>query len=249
MTADRLMRARTLLVVAAIGGAGVLAWRAARGRGARGGPATSPAGRAEPAGGWATCSAPSARAYELTFGLLLGGIYRRMADDLAAALAGVEAPRVLEVGPGPGHLAVELARRVPDLRLVGIDVDAAMVERARARAVREGLDGRLRFELGDVEALSFPDGSFDLVTSSFSVHHWPDAAAGFAEVRRVLRPGGRAIMYDLPDAWGRLETRAAGLAAAAARGGFAEPTATAFRWPGRMALVRRLAVAAPERGR
>jgi SAM-dependent methyltransferase len=199
-----------------------------------------------PPGGWATCSAPSARWYDLTFGWLLGGLYARMADDLAAALAGVAAPDVLEVGPGPGGLAVELARRVDGLRLTGLDIDAAMVERANARARREGLGDRLTFVVGDVATLPFPDASFDLVTSSFSAHHWPDAAAGFAEIRRVLRPGGRAIVYDLPDRWGHAETKAIPAGTAAAAGGFEGAGATPFRWPASIALVRRLEVSTPE---
>jgi SAM-dependent methyltransferase len=196
-------------------------------------------------GGWSTCSAPSARAYDTTFGWLLGGLYRRMADDLAAALEGSAAPEVLEVGPGPGHLSAELARRVDGLRLTGLDIDPAMVERAVSRARRESLDDRLSFIVGDVAALPFPDASFDLVTSSFSVHHWPDGAAGFAEIRRVLRPGGRAIVYDLRDAWGRLETKAPGLAASAARGGFEAVAAAPFTWPGWLSIVNRLEATRP----
>jgi SAM-dependent methyltransferase len=236
------MRARSfvlgagLLAVAAAAALRVAASRA----GADAAPRPTPA-----AGSWATCSAPSARAYELAFGWLLGGLYGRMADDLALALEGIDDPGVLEIGPGPGHLAVELARRVPTLRLAGIDIDPAMVERATARAGHEGLAGRVRFEVGDVAALPFPDGSFDLVTSSFSVHHWPDAPAGFAEIRRVLRPGGRAIVYDLPDAWGRLETQAPALAAAAAAGGLEAARVDRLRWPGPVAFVRRLDAPAP----
>ena len=165
-----------------------------------------------------------------------------MADDLAAAVARIPEPQVLDIGPGPGGLAVELARRVRDLRLTGLDIDPAMVERAVLRARREGLDDRLAFVVGDVSALPFPDASFDLVTSSFSVHHWPDGAAGFAEIRRVLRPRGRAIVYDLPDWWGRFETKALPLAEAAAAGGFIGAPTTLFRWPGRLSIVRRIEV-------
>jgi ubiquinone/menaquinone biosynthesis C-methylase UbiE len=195
-------------------------------------------------GGWATCSAPSARWYEVAADALLGGLYRRIADDLAAASAGTGAPEVLEIGPGPGALAVELARRNPSLRLTGLDIDPAMVRRATLRAAREELVDRLTFVVGDVAALPFPDGRFDLVTSSFSVHHWPDGAAGFAEIRRVLRPGGRAIVYDLPDRWGHLETRASPLAETAAAGGFERATVTPFHWPGGVAVVKRLEVVA-----
>ncbi|MFH1474462.1 MAG: class I SAM-dependent methyltransferase, partial [Chloroflexota bacterium] len=110
-------------------------------------------------------------------------------------------------------------------------------------ARREGFDDRLSFVVGDVVALPFPDASFDLVTSSFSVHHWPDAAAGFAEIRRVLRPGRRALVYDLPDRWGRFETKAPPLGAAAAAGGFVGGTVVPLRWPGRLRIVNRLETA------
>ncbi len=191
-------------------------------------------------GGWATCSAPSARVYEITFGWPLGGLYRRMADDLTAALAGIAEPRVLEIGPGPGGLAVELAGRAAGLRLIGLDVDPEMVGRAILRARREGLDDRLDFIVGDVAALPFADASFDLVTSSFSVHHWPDAASGFAEIRRVLRPGGRVIVYDLPDRWGHLARKAPPLAQVAALEGFAGAQTAPFRWPGPVPATNRL---------
>lgn len=190
--------------------------------------------------GCATCSAPSAGWYELAASAVLGGLYRRMADDLAAAIAAIAAPEVLEIGPGPGNLAVELGRRVAGLRLTGLDVDPAMVDRARLRARRDGLDGRLAFEVGDVTALPFPDASFDVVISSFSVHHWWNPAGGFAEIRRVLRPGGRAIIYDLSDRWGHLERNAPPMASAADRGGFAGARTEPFRWPGPIAVTNRL---------
>ena len=159
------------------------------------------------------------------------------------ALAGVAAPRVLEIGPGPGELAVRLARLVPDVQLTGLDVDASMVALAEARAERSGVSDRVRFVVGDVAAIPFGDASFDLVVSSFSAHHWPDGAAGFAEIRRVLRPDGQAIVWDLPDGWGRFETGAAGLAAAAAAGGFGIGRPEPVRWPWRLAFVRRLVLA------
>jgi SAM-dependent methyltransferase len=96
----------------------------------------------------------------------------------------------------------------------------------------------VRFTVGDVAAMPFEDASFDLVVSTFSVHHWTDARGGFAEVARVLRPGGRALVYDLPDAWGRFETGAPSLGI----GAEALPGAriTTVRWPGRISFVRRL---------
>lgn len=196
-------------------------------------------------GGFATCSAPSARCYEALVARPLAGFYRCLAAEVAEALAGVDEPAVLEVGPGPGVLAVELARRVEGLRLTGVDVDPAMVERATARSVRTGFGARLEFLVADVARLPFADGSFDLVTSSFSVHHWEDATAGFGEIRRVLRPGGRVLVVDLPDWWGRFERHARPIAESAAGGGFDRASVRPFRWPGRLSIASRLDAAVP----
>ena len=190
--------------------------------------------------GWATCSAPGARAYELTFGRALGGLYLELGRDLRA-LAGQDDPRhILDVGAGPGGLAVALAAQFPSARITTADVDPAMSARAVARVRGEGLADHVEVVVADVAALPMPDACLDLVTSSFSVHHWPDAPGGFAEIRRVLRPGGRAIIYDLPDWWGRFETAAGPLAQAAGAGGFTDVHVTTLRWPGPMRVVQRL---------
>jgi ubiquinone/menaquinone biosynthesis C-methylase UbiE len=104
---------------------------------------------------------------------------------------------VLEVGCGPGHLSTRLARQ-HRLDVTGVDLDPAMIARARANADRPGIGDQRRpeFLVGDVAALAFPDGSFDLVVSTMSMHHWADPTAGLAEVGRVLRPGARGLVWD-----------------------------------------------------
>lgn len=192
--------------------------------------------------GWATCSAPGARAYEATFGRLLEGLYRRMAADLAMTSRPERPEHVVDVGAGPGGLACAVARCFPDARITAIDIDPQMAALARARILREGLGDRLHVVVGDVATLPLPEASVDLVTSSFSVHHWPDAGRGFAQIRRVLRPGGRAVVYDVPDSWGRFETRSRGLARAATAGGFASSEVTSLAWPAGVRVVRRIVV-------
>jgi ubiquinone/menaquinone biosynthesis C-methylase UbiE len=82
--------------------------------------------------------------------------------------------------------------------VTGLDLDSAMIGRARANADRPGGGHQPRpsFLVGDVAALAFPDRSFDLVISTLSMHHWADPTAGLAEIGRVLRPGGRALVWD-----------------------------------------------------
>jgi SAM-dependent methyltransferase len=169
--------------------------------------------------------------------LLLGSFF----DGIAAYVA-VSAPggvRVLEVGCGPGHLAIRLARRY-GLDVSGVDLDPAMIERARANARTVGNDSaQPEFLVGDVASLPFPDGSFDLVVSTLSMHHWADQTAGLAEIGRVLGTGGRALVWDLrpgrvpfhrhvPDALD--PTHGTSLRAV---------TTSPWRWPWRFTLTQR----------
>ena len=134
--------------------------------------------------------------YDAASRLVLGPFLRPIAADVAAAAP--EGARVLEVGCGPGHLSIMLARR-HGLDVTGLDLDPAMIERARANAVRAANGGghSPSFLVGDVASLAFPDASFDVVVSTLSMHHWADATSGLAEVARVLRPGGRSLVWDL----------------------------------------------------
>lgn len=126
---------------------------------------------------------------------LLGPFFDGIAADIAAtAPAGA---RVLEVGCGPGRLAIRLARD-HGLDVVGLDLDPAMVLRAVANAARVRSAGREPlFVVGDVASLAFPDRSFDLVVSTLSMHHWTDHGGSLNEIARVLRPDGRALVWDL----------------------------------------------------
>ena len=110
-------------------------------------------------------------AYDTLSRLLLGRFYGRIAADVAAVAP--TGARVLEVGCGPGHLSLRLAGD-HGLEVTGLDLDPAMIQRARANADRHGDGGRRQpsFLVGDVAALAFPDRSFDLVVSTLSMHHW-----------------------------------------------------------------------------
>src|SRR5262245_707028 len=108
----------------------------------------------------------------LSHRLLLGSLFRRIAADVASAAP--EGARVLEVGCGPGHLSILLARE-HGLEVTGLDLDPAMIDLAKANAERSTKNAdRPSFLVGDVSSMSFPDGSFDLVVSTLSMHHWAD---------------------------------------------------------------------------
>ena len=185
-----------------------------------------------------TSSSPGVGIYERAAGVFLGGYYDGIAADCAASLAGVEHPAILEVGPGPGHLAERLLARVDGARWTGLDVDPAMLEASARRLGAAGLGHRSSTVEADVAAMPFEDGAFDLVVSSLSAHHWPEAETGFHEIRRVLRPGGVALVFDLSPALGHAETGHHGLRAAETA--FDAPAWRRYRGLGPLTIVWRV---------
>jgi SAM-dependent methyltransferase len=99
----------------------------------------------------------------------------------------------LDVACGPGSVAVAFAARVR--QAVGLDATEAMLEEARGLAARTGA-GNVAWHRGDVYALPFPDGAFDIVSCRFAFHHLQEPARAFAEMVRVARAGGRIVLCD-----------------------------------------------------
>jgi demethylmenaquinone methyltransferase/2-methoxy-6-polyprenyl-1,4-benzoquinol methylase/phosphoethanolamine N-methyltransferase len=137
-----------------------------------------------------------ARLYDLgnrLFGLG-DGRHRRSLD-----LAGVQrGERVLDIGCGPGTLAILAAKRSgPEGEVQGIDPSEEMIDLAQKKSAKAGVHAR--FQTGVAERLPFPDSSFDVVLSSLMLHHLPDDVKSQAlrEVARVLKPGGRLLAVDM----------------------------------------------------
>jgi ubiquinone/menaquinone biosynthesis C-methylase UbiE len=146
--------------------------------------------------------------------------FRHLADVarrevLAAARSG---EAWLDLGCGTGHLSAQLA--AAGLDVTAVDSDPAMVE---AAATRFGDRGRLRFVVGDATALDFAPSTFDGVVATSLVGCLGESAPFFAEVQRVLRPGGRAVLTftnraSLLNAFARRLRRRPSALAVAARG-------------------------------
>jgi len=118
--------------------------------------------------------------------------YRRQASEITGGLpAGA---RVLEVAPGPGYLAVEMARPAR-LQVTGLDISSTFVEIARERAREAGV--KVEFRQGDVARMPFETGSFDLVVCQAAFKNFPLPLRALAEMHRVLRVGGTALIHDM----------------------------------------------------
>jgi SAM-dependent methyltransferase len=119
------------------------------------------------------------------------------AEETLGALLEIADPqpdeRWLETACGTGHISRELAPRVASVQ--GIDLTPAMLEQAREAAAAEKL-ANVSFTLGDATALDLPDGELDAAVTRFSLHHIPLPGRVFAELARVVRPGGKVVVAD-----------------------------------------------------
>ena len=136
----------------------------------------------------------AARLYDILARLTLDSMYLRVAQEIASS---IDSGTVLDVGTGPGRLPLELARLAPALAITGVDLSPAMIDLARRKIYKWGMESRVAFLPGDAAALPVPDASFDMVVTTLSVHHWHDQRKGIAELHRAMKPGGATWVYDM----------------------------------------------------
>jgi ubiquinone/menaquinone biosynthesis C-methylase UbiE len=103
---------------------------------------------------------------------------------------------VLDVGTGPGYLPIEIAKRAPEIRVVGIDSSKALLQIAQTNAERAGVSDRVRFMKADANRLGFENDLFDLVISTGSLHAWKNPIRIINECFRVLKAGCEAWFLD-----------------------------------------------------
>jgi ubiquinone/menaquinone biosynthesis C-methylase UbiE len=115
-------------------------------------------------------------------------------ERIRAAVTPTQTMRILDVGCGPGILAAALAPRAGEV--VGCDLTPEMLERARQRCHGANLQN-VRFNLGRAESLPFADGSFDVVVTRATLHHFPDPQLVVGEMARVTVPRGRVVVADV----------------------------------------------------
>jgi ubiquinone/menaquinone biosynthesis C-methylase UbiE len=119
-----------------------------------------------------------------------------MRKDLLAQMGDLSNKRVLDVGSGTGTMSIMVKRAHPSADMVGLDGDSQILEIARTKARRLGLE--IQFDQGMSFALPYPDGSFDVVLTSMMLHHLTraDKQKTAKEMYRVLRPGGQLFGSD-----------------------------------------------------
>jgi len=117
--------------------------------------------------------------------------YKRLAEKVATC---IEKGRLLEIGSGPGYVAIELSK-LRSFEITGLDISEAMIEIAKRNA--KDADAEVEFRLGDAANMPFEDNTFDFIVSSGSLHHWKDLVRVFNEMHRTLKTKGKVLICDV----------------------------------------------------
>ena len=121
-------------------------------------------------------------------------IWRKKAIKL---LQSIQPQNILDVATGTGDFAIESIQILKPKKIVGVDISQGMLDVAKEKIEKKGLQDIFDVQLGDSENLQFADNSFDAVTVAFGVRNFEDLEKGLSEIHRVLRPGGKAIILEL----------------------------------------------------
>ena len=140
-----------------------------------------------------------ARRYDLLNRILSLGLDLGWRRSALRHLQGASPTHILDVATGTADFAIMAARQLPHARITGIDLSEGMLEAGRKKVTAAGLNDRITLETGDSLALAFPDATFDAATAAFGVRNFENLAAGFAEMRRVVKPGGQVLILELSE--------------------------------------------------
>lgn len=137
-----------------------------------------------------------APSYDFLNHLLSLNLDRLWRRRMVRRLAEHNPERVLDVATGTADVAINVARKCADCRVVGLDLSSEMIRYATEKVRRRQLSDRVELMVGDAEQLPFEVGEFDAVTASFGVRNFGDLPRGLSEMCRVLRTGGRCYIME-----------------------------------------------------
>jgi ubiquinone/menaquinone biosynthesis C-methylase UbiE len=155
--------------------------------------------------------------------------YRVLARSIAPRLE--QRASVLDLAPGPGYFAIELAKLGP-YRVTGLDISRSFVGIAHDKAREQGVE--VDFRLGNAAAMPFETDSFDFIFCRAAFKNFAQPQHALREIRRVLRPGGQALIIDL-----RKDVSAGSIRQAVAQMGLSRINAVLTRWIFRYVLIKR----------
>lgn len=138
-----------------------------------------------------------AHSYDLLNHLLSMGIDKHWRRAAINSLKPFAPREMLDVATGTGDFAIMSAKELRPESLLGVDLSEGMMNVAREKVKKEGLEQTISFQQEDCMQLSFPDDSFDALTVAYGIRNFEDLDHGLREMRRVLKPSGRLVIIEL----------------------------------------------------
>jgi ubiquinone/menaquinone biosynthesis C-methylase UbiE len=134
-----------------------------------------------------------ASSYEKAARLAIESYYCRVAEEIVSEF---REGTILDLGTGPGYLPVEILKRSPAIRIVGVDLSQKLIHKANLNVLKAGVSERVSFEVGNAAKLRYNDDAFDMVVSTGMLHSLKNPVNVLIEIHRVLKNGGEAWIYD-----------------------------------------------------
>ena len=135
------------------------------------------------------------RRYDLLNHLLSAGVDLYWRKRAISRLRTLKPKLILDVATGTGDFAVEAISLKPE-KIIGVDISEGMLEIARTKIREKNLDSRISLMQGDSENLPFPENMFDAVIVAFGVRNFENLGKGLADMFRVMKPGGKAVILE-----------------------------------------------------
>ncbi len=134
--------------------------------------------------------------YDFLNRFLSGGIDIYWRKRAIRELLALQPKKILDVATGTADVAIMSYKFLKPETITGIDISEGMLQLGRKKVANLLLNKQIALELGDSEAINFPDNTFDAVTVAFGVRNFENLGKGLAEMQRVLKPGGKLVVLE-----------------------------------------------------
>jgi len=134
--------------------------------------------------------------YDLLNRVLSLGIDKRWRTKAIKLLQDLKSPKILDVATGTCDVALEMAKKLNEPNIIGLDISAKMLEVGQKKIDKAGLADIISLTQGESENLPFDDNTFDAITVAFGVRNFGNLEKGLAEIRRVLKEDGQLIVLE-----------------------------------------------------
>lgn len=137
------------------------------------------------------------KTYDVLNRIMTMGIDTIWRKKAIRSLLSIKPQLILDVATGTGDFAIESIRLLNPKKIIGVDISSGMLAVAKEKIAKKGLSDRFEVQLGDSEKLQFENDTFDAVTVAFGVRNFENLPQGLADIYRVLKPGGKAVVLEL----------------------------------------------------